>query len=257
MHQPFLIKAEKHHYQRIKCSLSDLFVARAPVSVVFFYQVIISEEKLIQALKKVLTDFPIFAGILIKKNHQLYIDCNNQGVQVRIEHLTVPLSMTPELTTLSADNLVDIISARQALKYQKPLFTIRLRYHPNGMTIGYSFQPTSIQDFLQKFHELKKLNRVLPEDLTPKYKNLIISNWCNFGVYAVDFGIEAPYLFLPVGKAPFPWLSCIVEGPNNEGLLMSIVLPRAVASRLSKISSPFESIAPSSTPSSLGYNLSS
>jgi shikimate O-hydroxycinnamoyltransferase len=420
MHQPFLIKAEKHRYQRIKCSLADLFVARAPVSVVFFYQVIISEEKLIQALEKVLTDFPIFAGILIKENHQLYIDCNNQGVQMHIEHLTDHLPITPKLGSLSADHLVDIIAARQALKYQKPLFTIRLRYHPNGMTIGYSwhhtlgdmatfmaflnafslcvqdkpyampliaedrddylqqwlsknnasikrnaldrlmymkpldilrfikhlctpkrslsfyfdtttieqlrqtmqaltdeslsrndvvcahmlhlisqcrhdkaqqhqasiavnyrprlglhasllgnyvdtllirfdkkaskdsiasrirhginhyiqdhFQPTSIQDFLQKFHELKKLNRVLPEDLMPKCKNLIISNWCNFGVYAVDFGIQAPYLFLPVGEAPFPWLSCIVEGPNNEGLLMSIVLPTAIASRLSKIS---------------------
>lgn len=424
MNQPFLIKAKKHHYQRIKCSLADLFVARAPVSVVFFYQAIIPQEKLIQALEKVLTDFPIFAGVLIKENYQLYIDCNNQGVPMRIEHVTEALSIQPDITALSSDNLVDLIHAGRALKYQEPLLTIRLRYHPNGMTIGYSwhhtlgdmatfmtflnafslcvqgqsytlpliaedrdhyleqwltenstytrrnaldrlmymkvadilrfikhlctpkkslcfyfdtqtieqlrknaqtltgeklsrndticahmlnlisqcrgdkatqhqasiavnyrprlgldasllgnyvdtllirfdksaptssiaplirkginnyiqdhFRHASIQDFLKKFNELKKLNRVLPEDLMPKYKNLIISNWCNFGVYSIDFGIQAPYLFLPVGKAPFPWLSCIVEGPNNEGLLMSIVLPMRVAKRLTKILTPTE-----------------
>lgn len=420
MAQPFLVRAEKHRYQRIQCSLADFFVARTSVSVAFFYQTILPQEKLIHALEKIVTDFPIFAGVLIKKNHQLYIDCINQGIQMRIEHLPQRLSMRPDLSTLDTSVLVDRIHPGQTLKYQKPLFTIRLRYHPNGMTIGYSWHHTlgdmatfmaflnafslcfqgqpyalplivedredyleqrlrengtytkknrienlrymsitdilgfikhiclpkkslflyfdkptieqlkentqasvretlsrsdvicahvlslilecrrdkakknqasitinfrqhlgldalvlgnyidmlpirfgkhesqagiaslirrgvtnyeqeyleclSIKDYLEKFDELKKLNRVLPTDLMPKYKNLIISNWSNFGIYSIDFGVQAPELFLPIGNTTFPWRSCIVEGPNNNGLLMAMVLPRAVAKRLEKMS---------------------
>jgi hypothetical protein len=418
MNSSFLVKAHQHQPQRITCSLADLFVARIPVPVVFFYQAIIPQETFIHALETALSDFPIFAGILIKEQDQLYIDCNNQGVQVRIEHLTEPLAITSELTTQPSNHFVDLIRPNDVLKHKKPLLTIRLHYHPNGMTIGYCwhhtlgdmatfmtflsavslcaqnkpcstpliiqdrdnylqdwltthaktsthrpfdrlismnaldilrfikhlctrkqvlyvhFEPSmidalkqqvqtltgkkvsrndvvcahvlhliakhrndhakhlhtaiavnyrprlqldasllgnyvdtlslqcdrqasvahiashihdgiahhiekhfshaNIHQFIESFGSLKKLNRMLPRDMMPKYKNLIISNWCNFGVYAIDFGVTAPSFFLPIGEAPFPWLSCIVEAPKQAGLLMTLVLPSRLAKRVAK-----------------------
>ncbi len=81
-----LVKALEHYPKLVKCSLNDHFVFRAAVSVIFFYRQHIPAEIITKALQHVLKDFSIFAGVLIKHEHQLYIDCNNQGVQVNIVH---------------------------------------------------------------------------------------------------------------------------------------------------------------------------
>lgn len=418
--QTLLVKALKHHHQHIKCSVSDHFVFRIPVSVVFFYQKAISSELIIDALEHVLGDFPIFAGVLIKQDHQLYIDCNNQGVQVNIVHSDQPIThihKPSDFSQLEPTEFVDKIHPQKNLKKRQPLLTIKLSYYSDGMTIGYCwhhtlgdmatfmeflkalsayaahqpYQPALItedrenylkewvsktveisnevrpsrlkklnlidilhfikqvflpkrmlyfyftpeeiealrvtmsekvgrklsrndvlcahllrclahcrtdhallhsvsiainyrprlgmpsnllgnyvdamriqfpkhhstemiadtinrvvsnylnesfyydheQTFLKKNGGLKKLKYVIPQEFLPQCKNLLISNWSNFGVYTIDFGIAKPYLFLPVGRPTIPWMSCVVEGYNNKGLFVAVVLPARIAKRLS------------------------
>jgi hypothetical protein len=415
--QVFLVKALEHQQQSIKCSLNDHFVSCTPVPVVFFYRAIIASNLIVEALQKVLQDFPIFAGILVKRSHQLYIDCNNQGVQVKITHSDTSLfQILSNIKHLQKATFVDLINPTQTFRKHMPLLNIKLSYYSDGMAIGYcwhhsvgdmstfmeflkaisacaqgknyqkslivedredylkqwvtnqiqitrekqstnlkyltftdifyflkqiflpkrsvylyfnndeienlretlsnkvgqklsrndvlcahlldllticrkddstrhnttivvnirtrigiltnvlgnylgavsvsflksnnveviardinlsvknflnnSFHFNETQEFVQKCGGIKKINRIIPEAFLPKNKNLIISNWTNFGVYSIDFGICIPYLFLPVGETPLPWVSCIVEGFDNEGLLITMVLPSKVGKQL-------------------------
>lgn len=91
--------------------------------------------------------------------------------------------------------------------------------------------PSAALNFIEKNGGIRNVKKIIPHEFLPEYKNLIISNWSNFGVYTIDFGTAFPTLFLPVGKAPLPWLSCIVEGFHNQGLLVSLVLPKKLAKR--------------------------
>jgi shikimate O-hydroxycinnamoyltransferase len=415
--QVLLVKALKHQQQSIKCSLSDHFVFRVPVPVVFFYRESIESDLIVDALQKALQDFPIFAGILVKRSHQLYIDCNNHGAQVKITRSETSLfKILSNLTHLKKSEFVDLINPSKTLKKRTPLLTIKISYYADGMALGYCWhhsvgdmstfmeflkavsacaqgrgyqkslivddretylnhwvknniqitnknQPSDLkyltysdifhlvkqvflpkrtiyfyfnndeivnmrdtlsskagcklsrndvicahllsilsscrednaakhntsiivnvrprigmlanvlgnylgtasinflksnkietiatdinlsvknflhdnfrfneaQEFVEQCGGLKKLNRIIPEAILPKNKNLIISNWSNFGVYSIDFGISAPYLFLPVGETLLPWVSCIVEGFDDEGFLITMVIPYKVAKKL-------------------------
>jgi hypothetical protein len=97
-----------------------------------------------------------------------------------------------------------------------------------------SFQPSHGLKFMAMHGGLKNVYRVVPHELMPKYKNIIFTNWSNFEVYSIDFGVESPYLFLPVGEWPIPWVSSIVEGFENRGALVSLILPSKVAQRLTQ-----------------------
>ena len=94
-----------------------------------------------------------------------------------------------------------------------------------------SFGLKELPDIIAKNEGLKNIGRMIHEDLLPHNKNLVITNWSNFGVYSLDFGIEAPYLFLPLTQSPLPWMGLIVEGFENKGLLVSAVLPSRIAKR--------------------------
>ena len=414
-----LVKALEHHRQRIKCSLNDHFVFRVPVPVVFFYRKHIPVEIISEALQHVLQDFPIFAGIIIKHEHQLYIDCNNQGVHVNVTHFNQPIQKIKTPTDIQSSFLtkyVDMINPYKALKQAKPLLTIKLNYFNDGTIIGYcwhhslgdmatfmaflgalsshaknkgyqagmvtndrehyfkqwiktnfktqdmnapnrlcvlrtvdklrlvksicsqkqsiylyftdedienlrnklseqcgiklsrndaicaylltrislcrndrsifhyasivlncrprlgmlphvlgnflatvsvkyqtnfsmemiasnihlavnnylkdSFCYQATEKFIEEQGGLKHLNHIIPEEFLPQYKTVVFSNWCNFGIYSIDFGIANPYLCLPIGESPLPWMTCIVEGFEGKGLLVSAVLPKRVAQQL-------------------------
>jgi hypothetical protein len=414
--QSLLIKAIQHTPKQIKCSIYDHFAARVPVSVAFFYSIHIPQEVFNNALKHVLNDFPIFAGTLIKKEGQLYIDCNNQGVTLQTVYLEGSLKEDlSQFQKLKSSKFVDSINPKKVLKQQKPLFTIKLNYYNQGMVIGYcwhhslgdmstfmeflhalsnyakgthypsplivedresylensinsqltndktsseadlkllnivdilsfikhlySFKkniylyftesevenlkvtlsklsgkklsrndvlsahllniiaqcrkdnapmhqlslilnlrtrlsiphnvlgnflnsvsikfsnstssdalasiihlavknftpenPIQVLKFISNNGGIKNLSRIIPQVFLPKNKNLVLSNWSNFGVYSIDFGIAKPYLFLPVGEAPCPWVSCVVEGFENKGLLVALALPYGIANRFS------------------------
>ena len=100
----------------------------------------------------------------------------------------------------------------------------------NYLNDSFCYQAT--ENFIEMQGGLKNLSQIIPEELLPQYKTVVFSNWCNFGVYSIDFGITKPCIFLPVSKSPLPWISCIVEGFEGKGLLVSLVLPRQVAKQI-------------------------
>lgn len=413
--QDFLVHAIEHHPQQIKCSLSDHFVFRAPVSVAFFYRQKIPPELIISSLQHTLKDFPVFGGILSEREGQLYIDCNNQGVSVSIiEHDSSLFQKMQNFQKTSPDTFVNLFDPAKCVKKRLPLLTIKLSYYKDGMVIGYcwhhsvgdistfmefvralsthakgslypvpvilqdrenydklhvknlrktrigetslkvlslkdiaqfiwglcsskkglylyftqdelaelkkdlseqtglqlsrndalcghllhvlascrddisrvhhasiiinyrkhlnipsnvlgnyidaipikssfpheaaviassinqkvqnylqdQFDPNYAEEFVAKNGGIKNVKWIIPTELLPQYKNLIFSNWCNQEVYSIDFGIEKPFLFLPVGRFPISWVACIYEGFENKGLIVAIVLPSKVGEKL-------------------------
>jgi shikimate O-hydroxycinnamoyltransferase len=413
----FLVQASQPSPQRIKCALSDHFAFRSPISMVFLYREHISKELLIESLKIVLNDFPIFAGILTEDAGDLYIDCNNQGVKVTVAHAKDSLLRSLDLKKINSTKFVTAISPNRDLKQKNPLLQIQLTYYDDGMVIGYCwhhsvgdmhsfmnflkalslaaqkkaypspiiptdrsgylekwlaqknissharqkispltrlrlfdfarlltslcipqetvylyfsdetishlkksysekagqklsrndvlcsylldalksccpqktktshlsmlvnmrprlgmssdllgnyvdlvtvptedphliiqnalainsavrhylgdhFQYFAMKAFVEKNGGIKKIGSIMPEKMLPKHRNLTISNWSNFGVYSIDFGIQPPYLVLPLGRSPLPWVSCIVEGFENKGYLVTMVLPSKIAKKM-------------------------
>lgn len=409
------IKALTTDVKIIKCSLTDHFVFRIPVSVAFFYPQAIAADLIIEGLQGVLKDFPIFAGVLTKQDNQLFINCNNQGISLNIAYYNANLSeQLTKISMLKAQKLIDVIHPSRNLKEQGPLLTIKLNYFNDGMVIGYcwhhsvgdmstfmtflkalshycqgksyeaplivsdrdaylqnlysghknlnieqgnltcltmsdsfdfllevckskkyiyfyfthdeinamkgslskksgkklsrndalcshllniiracrsdkaqsfytsivmnmrkrlnmpamlvgnfldaisiqynnkisfhaiaemihtkvktyqkdNYNPFYTLNFVNQNGGLKNINRFIPRELLPRYKNLIFTNWTNFDVYAIDFGVVKPNLFLPLGKSPISWVSSIVEGFNNKGLIVSLVLPSKIEKRL-------------------------
>lgn len=414
--ETFFVKSSKHEQQLIKCSLEDYLVLKTPVSMAFLYRTHISKELIIKSLENVLCDYPIFGGVLIQKNNELFIDCNNQGVRVTVVNSDSSLyDSLVDLHTFDSEKFVDVIPRYSSSKKNIPVLTIKLNYYNDGMAIGYSWSHsvgdmrtfmeflkalsnfakgkkykkalipkdrstylaewiknqhieltrkedhkfkilnlfdilrilkqiysskeniylyftekeilsltktlhdksgiplsknealcaylldfiarsrndakgdfyislivnmrsrlkmpsnllgnyidlmsvkidnpqevaatafkihTSLKNYVQEFFQLngieeflsqkgmfKKIDRIVAEKMLPHFKNLTISNWSNFGAYAIDFGIQAPYLVLPVGRSLLPWVSCIMEGFDNRGLLVSLILPSPVAKK--------------------------
>jgi len=94
--------------------------------------------------------------------------------------------------------------------------------------------PVQVLKVIEQQGGMKSIKWMIPPVFLPQYKNLIITNWSNFGVYSIDFGVVSPHLFLSIGESPMPWISCIVEGFNNRGLLAMLILPNSVANRLTE-----------------------
>ena len=405
---PFLVKAHQNNSQVIQCSLGDHLAFFAPVSVLFFYHEAIAKECMIEALKTVLHDFPLFAGRLVRSIEGLFIHCENQGVQMHVVYLNERLDVSLiSLEELNTQQFIDPIYPWKALKKQLPLLTIKLTYFEKGMVIGYTWHhslgdmatfmlflkalsacaqgkayplphiaidralyfkhylaeakitstknekalslkplnfidlvqlmkqacvkkeciylyfpeneirklqeklgqgiplsrnsalcahllaltsryrkhkglytslavnmrprlqlpsdllgnfsdlisvlidkphdaayaakqiheavqnyqseyfehPTELEKWGKKMRALRKWRPLIPKTLLPKQNQLVITNWTHFDVYTIDFGVTAPYLFLPVGRTPLPWVACIVEGFDNQDLLVTLVAP--------------------------------
>ncbi|MCE5316130.1 MAG: hypothetical protein LLG04_02035 [Parachlamydia sp.] len=402
----YLIKALQHHPLLIKCWLTDHLVLRTPVPVAFFYREPIPVEKIIDSLGHVLSDFPLFAGRIVKRQDQICIDCGNQGVQLRTLH--VEGSLFQQLAQFEKlEDFVDLVDP-----WQGPVLTMKLSYFSDGMALGccwhhsvgdmssfmeflkalsafatgksyqtpclvkdresylepwlqpwlsqeaaekhcrlkrlspldilrflkqiyspkksvylyftqqelealrqnlgstltrndvlsahllnllaccrtdqkpihnasivlnfrkrigmpqnalgnyvdavplqipqpqevsvlahaihaavHNYGPETVKrhpslNLIEKFGGLWQIQRILPTDYLPHHRNLIITNWSNFDVYSIDFGLAKPHLFLPVGRALIPWVCCIAEGFDNQGLLAVLLLPSKVAKRL-------------------------
>ena len=132
------IKAHSHQHKIIKCSLSDHFAFRIPVSVVFFYREKIQSDLIEHSLQHVLSDFPVFAGSLIRLENQLHIDCNNQGVPFKaVDADFFFVARGVQAPALPLDAFVDIIDPRINLKNPNPLLTIKLTHCPDGTAVGF------------------------------------------------------------------------------------------------------------------------
>jgi hypothetical protein len=102
----------------------------------------------------------------------------------------------------------------------------------------YFQHPQILQEWVDAHDALGKLRRLIPESLLPELNHLIVTNWTHFDVYSIDFGIVSPYLFLPIGRSPLPWAACIVEGCDNQGLLVTLIVPATVAKKIKKVNTP-------------------
>ncbi len=136
--QTFIVQANRHVQQVITCSVADQFTKNIPVPVVFFYRESFEYQELIECLKEVLSDFPIFAGILKQERHNLYIDCNNQGVQFEIKTEDSTLNqILEEFTTIKKDKLINMINPQKVISSQSFVMNIQLTYFAcGGMALG-------------------------------------------------------------------------------------------------------------------------
>ncbi|HEY9648500.1 MAG TPA: acyltransferase [Chroococcidiopsis sp.] len=401
--------------QIITCGVADRLLKKFPVSVVFFYRESIDHNTLISALQQVLTDFPMFAGILKTVDGNLCIDCNNQGVSLSIitEEDTLD-QLLDVLPTINRGRLVNRINPVTAIANQCPVMIIKLTYFAcGGMALGFSWHHVigdmhtfmqfmkawsnsvnrspyalpliapdrdqylqenledngntvsgarylstgellrlafyllfqvkdklslrfyfsadelnrmkqelsaqanrnlsrndvlcahmfsliakldnynkkrilaialnyrsrlklpetlagnfiagikllgdktvepfqlaqqlrdaidnfeqrhmdffSTKRFIQENGGIAKIDRFINSGIDPLKRNLLVTNWANFGTYDITFGDSAPCYFTFFGDLPFPWLSIITEGFGNDGLIYSVALPSKLAKTL-------------------------
>lgn len=78
---------------------------------------------------------------------------------------------------------------------------------------------------------IANISRFIPKGLDPIRGTLLVTNWSKFGVYDIDFGHAAPFYFTKK-SAIMPWMSSIIEGFSNNGLIFTTNLPSIIANRL-------------------------
>ena len=415
MNSQILVRANKHTPQTVNCSIMDILLKNLPVPVVLFYRQAVDRDTLIDALKQVLSDFPIFTGRLKSINNNLSIDCNNQGVEVCVTQEDLLLEqLLQELPTIERSRLVNTIDPKKTIVDGSPITTIKIAYFADGgMTIGVCWHHSigdmqtficmmqawskivsdreydlplivperdeyleyhleknrninpnvrylklkellslllyksfgaknkvnlkfyfgkgelekmreqlslevneklsknsalcshvsnyisnldtydkkrnlaiavnyrtraklpsnilgnfvssinvpidrqlkpfeiakNIKESIDNFSEqhldyfstkeyieqnggMKKAARFISTTIDPLKRTLLITNWSNFGVYDIVFGNAKPFFFSYFGNSPFPWLSSIVEGFDNQGLIYSVWLPKELAKKM-------------------------
>ncbi|GLZ42971.1 acyltransferase [Actinokineospora sp. NBRC 105648] len=77
-----------------------------------------------------------------------------------------------------------------------------------------------------------RLRECVPIGFDPRERTLTITNWSRFGIYDVSFGGATPVFFSPTSNLQLPWVSWIVEGFANTGLLFTIAVPARLATTL-------------------------
>ena len=84
------------------------------------------------------------------------------------------------------------------------------------------------------FSSLSSLDkrRCLWVAIDPLRRTLFITSATKFGGYDVTFGVKAPFHISPLPFVPFPWMTVLLEGIDNRGLLFGGYFPKKVAERL-------------------------
>ena len=90
----------------------------------------------------------------------------------------------------------------------------------------------STKEYIEQNGGMKQNARFISTTIDPLKRTLLITNWSNFGVYDIVFGDSKPFYFSYFGNSPFPWLSSIVEGFSNQGLIYSVWLPKELAKKI-------------------------
>ena len=90
----------------------------------------------------------------------------------------------------------------------------------------------STKKYIKQNGSSRKSDRFISTTIDPLKRTLLITNWSNFGVYDIVFGDSKPFFFSYFGNSPFPWLSSIVEGFDNQGLIYSVWLPKELAKKM-------------------------
>ena len=77
----------------------------------------------------------------------------------------------------------------------------------------------STKKYIEQNGGVKQIDRFMLTSVDPLKRALLVTNWANFGVYDLTFGDSELLYFTPFGDPPLPWLSVIVEGFSNNGLI--------------------------------------
>ena len=115
--------------------------------------------------------------------------------------------------------------------------------NPDSNTLARNIR-TSVNDFKNQFDYFASKNyleqhprgnqsgRFIAKAIDPLNRALLITNWAGFGVYDVSFNGARPFFFTPLDAFPFPWLTSISEGPENQGLVYNANLPNHLCDKL-------------------------
>jgi hypothetical protein len=78
----------------------------------------------------------------------------------------------------------------------------------------------------------ERLRDCVPVGFDPTHRTFTVSNWSRFGVYDIAFGGRRPAFFSPAADLQLPWISWLVEGFDNTGFLLTVVVPSRLALRM-------------------------
>ncbi|MCP4136054.1 MAG: vinorine synthase [bacterium] len=139
-----LVKANNPKQQVISCTIVDQILKTLSAPVVFFYKKSIDYDIIITSLRKVLDDFPLVEARLKVKDHELYINCKNQGIPFTVSEIDYTLDQLFEnLLNIKHELLVDMILGKEAIQKESPLVTMKLNYLKcGGMTLGICWHHT-------------------------------------------------------------------------------------------------------------------
>jgi len=128
-------------------------------------------------------------------------------------------------------NFVDFLSLPLSKddNYYQIAQNIRNYLNNYSTSLG-DFQVT--KKYVENYGGLSKINRFFAKTLYPLQQRFMITNWSKFGVYDINFLGIKPIFFTPFGEPPLSFISVIVEGFSNQGLLYSLVLPKKLGQKL-------------------------
>lgn len=78
----------------------------------------------------------------------------------------------------------------------------------------------------------ERLRDCVPVGFDPAHRTFTVSNWSRFGVYDIAFGGTSPSFFSPAADLQLPWISWLVEGFDNTGFLLTVVVPSRLAMKM-------------------------
>lgn len=89
------------------------------------------------------------------------------------------------------------------------------------------------QRYVENNGGIANLARFIVKSIDLSKRALLITNWSGFNMYELTFGKAELLYFTPFGDTPLPWLSSLVKGIGNQGLVYSAVLPKKLAQKVS------------------------
>ena len=124
----------------VRCGLMDTMLADLSVSVVYFFEQTLDEERLTAGLALALGRLPAFAGRLRTVDHRLEIVCDDSGVPVESYDVDETLPEAMGRVALASAQLVRPVDASGARAGGLPLLTVRVtRLADGGTALGCSW----------------------------------------------------------------------------------------------------------------------
>ncbi|MFC8454127.1 acyltransferase [Kitasatospora sp. NPDC057223] len=124
----------------VRCGLVDTMLADLSVSVVYFFEQALDEDRLAAGLARALDLLPVFAGRLRTADGRLEIVCDDSGVPVDSYDVDETLPEAMGRVTLASAQLVQPVEASPARAGGLPLLTVRVsRLAGGGSALGCSW----------------------------------------------------------------------------------------------------------------------